>query len=166
MSDEIHPLSRREGPVPPPEPRRRVVPLDESLPDVCVSRKACFARHVQSEGGMAWLLGGLVFQWALYAVVWAVGVIWWWGPPGLALMSGVTLPLLLLSFVVYRRRGHRGRCWILRSLDPGEVAEALSVLLAPFAWIESLFVWVLWPFRWIGRLFVWIWTCLSALGDL
>ncbi|GAA5040716.1 hypothetical protein HNP84_007624 [Thermocatellispora tengchongensis] len=143
-------------------------PLDDSLPDVCVARRACLARHVRSEGGMGKLLGGLVLQWVLYAVAWTAGVIWWWGPPGLVLMSAVTLVLLLTAAVVYGRQGHRGWCRLLRSLDPGEIAEA--VLLTPLAWIERLLVWILWPFRRIAhllvRLIVWIWRCLSALGNL
>ncbi|MDP9864325.1 MULTISPECIES: hypothetical protein [Streptosporangium] len=162
MSNEIHPLSRREGPVPPVERERRTVPFDASLPDVCVHRKTCFALYVQSEGGMGWLLSKLAFYWAFYGIVWT-GVIWWWVLPGLALMLAVTLPLLLASSVVYRRRGHRGWCWALHSLD---LEEIIPDVLTPFALIELFFMWILWPFRRLWHLFAWIWRLLSGLGDL
>lgn len=69
MSDEIHPLSRREGPASSPESGKPIVPLDTSLPDVCTHQKTCFALCVQAQGGMAWLLGGLAFVWAVYTLV-------------------------------------------------------------------------------------------------
>ena len=156
MSDEIHPQSRRESPVPPAERPRRTVPLDASLPDVCVHQKTCFALYVQSDGGMGWRLAGLAFRWALYGIWWWAGVIWWWRLPGLVLMLAVTLPLLLVSSVMNRRRGHRGWCWSLRSLD---LEESIPDVLDPF-------VWILWPFRRLWRLSVWVWGLLSVLGDL
>ncbi|WP_188192126.1 hypothetical protein [Nonomuraea sp. SYSU D8015] len=166
MSDDVHPLSRREGPGPSPEPGKPAVPLDASLPDVCREQAGCFALHVQSEGGMGWLLGGLAFQWAVYVIAWTAGVIWWLPMPGLALMLVMTLPPLLFSFVVYRRWGHRGWCWILRSLDPEMIGLVLSAVVNPFRWIELLFRWILWPFRWILRGLAWIGRILAGLGDL
>ncbi|GIH89927.1 hypothetical protein ACFFMN_11995 [Planobispora siamensis] len=165
MNDEIHSLQRREGPVPPPV-WERVVSLDESLPDVCIHREMCFAKHVQAKGGMEWLLGGLVFLWVIYVTAWTAGVIWWWGRPGAGLMAAVTLPLILISAVVHRRRGHRGRCWIVRSLDPGEIMDGFAVLVSPFVWIERVLGWILWPLLQVGRLFGWLWRCLSRLGEL
>ncbi|MEV4176808.1 hypothetical protein [Nonomuraea sp. NPDC049709] len=70
----------------------------------------------------------------------------------------------VFSFVVYRRRGHRGWCWLLRSMDPEMIGEVLSGLVNPFRWIELLLRWIWWPFRWILRLPAWIGRILSALG--
>ncbi|MGV9773354.1 hypothetical protein [Streptosporangium sp. NPDC003464] len=112
---------------------------------------------------MGWLLSGLALFWAFYGILWTAGVIWWWGPPGLALMLAVTLLLLLVSSVVYRRRGHRGWCWALHSLNLGEI---IPDVLTPFALIELFFMWMLWPFRRLWRLFALIWSLLSGLGDL
>ncbi|MFI7687711.1 hypothetical protein ACIBQ6_01510 [Nonomuraea sp. NPDC049655] len=73
MNDAPHPLSRREGPSgadEPSEAERPVLPLDTSLPDVCVRLPACLARHVRSAGGMGRLLGGLAFSWGVYGLLW------------------------------------------------------------------------------------------------
>ncbi|NRQ38389.1 hypothetical protein HII36_42155 [Nonomuraea sp. NN258] len=163
MSEDIHPASRREGPAESAEPEKPEVPLDTSLPDVCRDQPLCFALHVQSEGGMSWLLGGLVFQWAVYLIAWTAGGIWWMGFPGLALMLGATVPPLVWAFAVYRRQGHRGWCWVLRSIDPDMIALVLSSLVNPFRWIELIVRGVVWPLRWLFRALLWIGRILSAL---
>ncbi|GGS66597.1 hypothetical protein ACFFV7_03265 [Nonomuraea spiralis] len=168
MNDDLHPLSRREGPTEadePSEPERPLIPLDASLPDVCASRPACLARHVRSEGGMSRLLRGLAVEWGLYGLVWAAGI-WLLGPYALAIATALTLPPVLVSLVLHRRWGHRGRCWVLRSLDPDTIVMVLARLLAPFRWLEPAFWVVVWPFRRVLRFFAWIGRLLSALGDL
>ncbi|MEV4395699.1 hypothetical protein [Nonomuraea sp. NPDC049607] len=169
MNDALHPLSRREGPSEasvPPQPERPAIPLDTSLPDVCARRPACLARHVRSEGGMRRLLGDLAVQWGMYGLLWAAAGIWLMGPSALALAAGLAMPPTLVSFVLHRRWGHRGWCWVLRSLDPDEVALVLAWLLGPFRWLEPVFWVAVWPFRQVLRLFAWIGRVLSALSDL
>ncbi|MFI6922319.1 hypothetical protein ACIBIZ_20435 [Nonomuraea spiralis] len=68
--------------------------------------------------------------------------------------------------VLHRRWGHRGRCWVLRSLDADTIAMVLALLLGPFRWLEPAFWVVVWPFRRVLRFFAWIGRLLSALGDL
>ncbi|WP_283135887.1 hypothetical protein [Rhizohabitans arisaemae] len=160
MSDAVPPRSRPEEPASRPEHPKHTVP-DDSPPGVCVHRKGCLARYTRSKGGMGRLLGGLVFQWVMCAVVWTLGVIWWWGPPGFAVVSVVTLALVAALFAGYHRRGHRGWCRVLRSLDLGEVAEVV-----PLGWIARFFTWILGPFGRIGRLVAWVGRFLSSLRDL
>ncbi|MGW2218977.1 hypothetical protein ACWCSD_28670 [Nonomuraea sp. NPDC001684] len=169
MNDALHPLSRREGPSgtdEPSEAERPVLPLDTSLPDVCVRLPACLARHVRSAGGRGRLLGGLAFSWGVYGLLWVAAGIWLPGPSALAVAAALTLPPVLVSLVLHRRWGHRGWCWVLRSLDPDAVMMAMALLLGPFRWLEPVFWAAVWPFRQILRLFAWIGRVLSALGDL
>ncbi|GAA2851852.1 hypothetical protein GCM10010517_09500 [Streptosporangium fragile] len=164
MSDEIHPLSRREGPEPPPEPGK--VPLDTSLPDACRTREMCFALQVQSVGGMDWFIGGLLIQWVLAAALGGIGALFE-GPLLFVIVMGLVLSLVLFGFVAYRIDGHRGWCWILRSLYFLESVERFAQVLRRFS------RWILRPFRpvlrflgWILRPFVWLFKLLSRLSQL
>ncbi|WP_344865382.1 hypothetical protein [Planomonospora alba] len=160
MSDEIHPLSRREGPAPArsgePADRPRV-PLDTSLPDVCTYEKRCFARHVRSEGGMGSLLWGLAFQWGAVAALGTAGFITL--GPLFALILTVPASLFLTGgLVAYRVQGHRGWCWVLRSLNLGETGSSAQDALMGFLFLVldrllRLVIWLLRPFRRAWRAF-------------
>ncbi|MFI6451949.1 hypothetical protein ACIBF6_10370 [Streptosporangium amethystogenes] len=153
MSDDIHPLSRREGPVPPPEPGKRPeVPLDTSLPDACVHQRMCLALLVQAQGGKGKFLFHYAFFWGLtvlLGVVLSIATlsIWWLSLLMPAGVLGLALLITVIAAVVYRIKGHRGWCWIARSMDLGEHSD---VIMGALSFLPDLIL--VWAFDTLQRL--------------